>query len=132
MVSEGDLEEDLLEDSYEYLQQLSECPINLNQTSRKELEQLPFLSEQQIDDLLGYLYLYAPIRSLSELRMIKSMGYQQIALMRFFAVAGESLVEEKTFPSLSTIEKYGKHTITATGRIPFYYRKGDYDGVKNG
>ena len=80
MISEGDLDEEYSEDSYEYLQQLSENPINLNQTSRKELEQLPFLSEQQIDDLLGYLYLYGPMLSLGELRMVRSMDYQQIAL----------------------------------------------------
>ena len=132
MISEGDLDEEYSEDSYEYLQQLSENPINLNQTSRKELEQLPFLSEQQIDDLLGYLYLYGPMLSLGELRMVRSMDYQQIALLPFFVVAGEAPAKKKTFPSLSTIEKYGKHTITATARIPFYYRKGDYDGVKDG
>lgn len=112
-------------DDYERLQQLAEHPINLNNTNRQELEQLPFLSEQQIDELMDYLLRYGPMRSLGELRMVKAMSYQQLALLPFFVTIGEAPVKEKSFPSWSTIAKYGKHTMTLTGRVPFYNRKGD-------
>ena len=117
-----------LEAYYDQLQQLSEHPIDLNHTTREELEQLPFLSDQQIMDLIEYLDRYGPMRSMNELKMIRSFDYQQLALMPFFVYVGEVAKEAPRFPSLQNIAKYGKHTVTATGHIPFYERKGDQNG----
>ena len=117
-----------LEAYYDQLQQLAEHPIDLNRTTREELEQLPFLSDQQIMDLMEYLNRYGPMRSMNELKMIRSLDYQQLALLPFFVYVGEVPKEEPHFPSLQNITKYGKHTLTATGHIPFYERKGDQNG----
>ena len=43
------------EDYHGYLQQLADHPIDLNHTSREDLEQLPFLSFQQVMDIIEYL-----------------------------------------------------------------------------
>ena len=116
------------EDYHGYLQQLADHPIDLNHTSREDLEQLPFLSFQQVMDIIEYLDRYGPMRSLNELKMIGSLDYQQIALLPFFTYVGEVSREQPHFPSFHNIMKYGKHTVMATGHVPFYERKGDRNG----
>jgi len=117
-----------LEAYYDQLQQLAEHPLDLNHTTREELELLPFLSDQQIMDLMEYLNRYGPMRSMNELKMVSSLDYQQITLLPFFVYVGEVPKEEPHFPSFQNIMKYGKHTVTATGNIPFYEREGDQNG----
>ena len=66
---------------YEQLQTdlyaLHEAPINLNNTSDEELQQLYFLSPQQIDDILAYADRH-PFETLYELRMIQSLADYEI------------------------------------------------------
>jgi hypothetical protein len=122
-----DMDEADWNENFEHLEQLAEHPIDLNRATREELEQLPFLSSQQVMDLMEYLYRYGPMRSLGELRMVTSLDYQQIALLPYFVYAGEVAVESYT-PSLDTIVRRGHHTLTLTGRVPFYERRGDDNG----
>lgn len=136
-------EESGWEENYELLQELAEHPIDINQATREELEQLPFLSDQQVMDLIEYRDRYGPLRSKGEFRMVRSMDYQQIRLLPFFVYVGE--VNEPSTPLVSRgkydapnekgwqraarrLTDYGHHTITATGRIPFYERRGDQSG----
>lgn len=79
-------------------------------------------------DLMEYLDRYGPMRSMNELKMVRSLDYQQITLLPFFVYVGEVPTEEPRFPSFQNITKYGKHTVTATGHVPFYERKGDQNG----
>ena len=116
------------EEYHERLQQLADHPLDLNQTTREDLEQLPFLSEQQVMDIMEYLDRYGPMRSMNELKMVRLLDYQQLALLPFFVFVGEVAREKPRFPSLQNIAKYGKHTVTATGHVPFYERKGDQNG----
>ena len=125
VINTEDMDADEAEDTYERLQQLSEHPINLNNTTREELEQLPFLSDQQIDELIEYLLRYGPMRSFGELRMIRAMDFQQLALLPFFVEIGEVPKKKSTFPRWSDLAHYGKHTLTLTGRLPFYNHQGD-------
>ena len=105
------------------LQHLADHPINLNNTNREELEQLPFLSQQQVMDLIEYLDRYRPMRSLGELRMVRSMSYQQLTLLPYFVYLGEYVPPATARPPLKP-----HHTLTATGSIPFYDRQGDKSG----
>lgn len=61
---------------YEELQMdlldLAEHPIDLNSATENDLQKLRFLSPEQIDDILLYVYLH-PMDSLYELRMISSL-----------------------------------------------------------
>ncbi|MBQ9356230.1 MAG: helix-hairpin-helix domain-containing protein [Prevotella sp.] len=121
---------ELLAASYELLEQLATTPLDLNSASREELEQLPFLSAQQIMDLQEYVYRYGPMRSLGELRMVQSLDYAQLSLLPFFVYVSDQ-PDAPTYeymPRLDTLLHHSRHTLIATARIPFYRRKGDRNG----
>mgnify|MGYP002864730919 FL=1 len=122
-----EMEEEYATETLEWLEERTTTPLNLNQTSREELEQLPFLSAQQVEGILEYIYRYGPMRSLSELQMITALDFHTRQLLRYFVEAGQ----EKTtspWPRLSDVTKYGRHTLMTTAKIPFYERRGDRNG----
>ncbi len=55
-VEAENMESSSLEELYDILSERVEQPINLNQATREELEQLPFLTAQQLEQLLEYTY----------------------------------------------------------------------------
>ncbi|MBQ8047800.1 MAG: helix-hairpin-helix domain-containing protein [Prevotella sp.] len=118
-----DAEEDA-ELQFETLSELAEHRINLNNASREDLEQLPFLTRRQVEDIQEYLYRYGPMRSLAELAMIESIDYRQRQLLECFTFVGEN-DEKPSAPTLKDILKYGKNELTFTTRVPLYNRKGD-------
>lgn len=121
-----DMESADWEDTYELLCQLEQQPINLNTATREELEALPFLSALQVEGIMEYLYRYGAMKSLNELRMIRSMDYAQIALLQYFAYVEDE--RKAHFPRLADIAKYGRHELMANAHVPFYNRKGDRNG----
>lgn len=120
-----DVESSQWEETYEWLCELEQHPLDLNTVTREQLEELPFLSAQQIEEIMEYRYRYGPMKSLGELQMIRSLGYGQRRLLSNFVYVGTEQAER--FPSLRQIAQYGQHELMATGRIPFYERKGDND-----
>ena len=78
---------------YEQLQtdlySLHESPINLNATTEEELSELPFLSPQQIDELLAYADKH-PFASLYELRLIHSLADYDIRNLLPFVCIGSA------------------------------------------
>ena len=56
------------------LSELSQHPLNLNTITREQLETLPFLTPQQIEELMAYRYRYGPLKSMGELQMIRSLA----------------------------------------------------------
>ena len=72
---------------YEELQidliDLAEHPIDLNTATESDLQRLRFLSPEQIDDILLYVYQH-PMDSLYELRMISSLQDYDIRNIRAF------------------------------------------------
>ena len=123
-----DVETAAWEDTYELLCELEQHPMDVNTVTREELEQLSFLSAQQVEDIMAYRYSYGPLKSLSELMMIRSLDTTRRRLLASFLFVGEK--QEHRFPRLSEIAKYGRSELMATGRIPFYERKGDQDGYQ--
>ena len=120
---------ELLYDNYELMEQLAAHPLDLNSVTREELEQLPFLSSMQVMDIAEYLDRYGPMRSLGELRMIRSLDRQQLALLPFFVyVTGEADHDEPVRPPLDSLLHWGKSSLWATIRIPTYQRAGDKNG----
>ena len=97
----------------ELLEDLSINKINLNQATREQLEQLPFLSAQQVEGIMEYLYRYGPMRSLSELQMITQLDYQTRQQLKHYVEVGKEQ-SPSVWPKLSDVAKYGKHTIMAT------------------
>lgn len=111
---------------YEDLAALTEQKIDLNSATREDLAALPFLSEQQVEDICEYVWRYAPLRSLMELAMIESMDAQTRKLLLQFVYIGEA-AEGRT-PSLKELLTRSKSQLTLTGAIPFYERRGDKNG----
>lgn len=124
----NDTESDVWESYYDMLCDLEANPININTATREELEQLPFLTAEEVEDISEYLYLHGPMKSLGELAMIENLDYFKRRLLFYFTYAGE--VESRTFPSMKNILKYGKHDVMGTVKVPFYTRKGDKDGYE--
>ena len=113
----------------EVLNELHENRINLNTATREDLARLPFLNDQQIEEICAYIYRYAPIRSLGELAMIESLDQNRRKLLCEFVYIDET-AEKEHFPSWQQIAKYGKNELLATAKIPFYERAGDKNGYQ--
>lgn len=122
-----DLDGTDVEQTMEELEAVAEHPINLNQMTRDQLEQLPFLSARQVEDIMAYVYRYGPVRSVNELTMVTSIDYHTRELLKHFVEAGEE-VPKKVWPTLENVKKFGKHNVMLSGKIPCYERKGDKDG----
>ena len=118
-----DMESEEWQDCYELLCELEEHPININSATWDDLQRIPFLDNQQIDDILSYKYQYGGIQSIGELAMINSIDYYTRCLLSFFIRCDKE--EEKKFPSLQQIAKYGKNDLLFTIDVPFYKRRGD-------
>lgn len=121
-----DIESTDMEYCFDMLCDMEKHPININTATREELEQFPFLTAKDVEDISEYLYRYGPMKSLGELAMIKDLDYFKRRLLFYFTYAGT--IEERTFPKLGNIIKYGVHDIIGTAKIPFYKRKGDREG----
>ena len=93
--------------TYDLLCDLTQHPININKATREELEALPFLSAQQVEELMAYLYRYAPMRSTAELRMLKLLTPAQRTLLSYCIYAGEG-----------DTKRYVHHDLTATAKLP--------------
>lgn len=122
-----EVENERLEDSYERMGELYENKIDINKATKEDLEQFPFLSDEQIEELSEYIYYHAPLRSIGDLAMIESLDSKRRTLLQYFIYFGNE-ADREHFPTLTNIAKYGKHELTATGHIPLYDRAGDENG----
>lgn len=66
------------------LYELINKPILINFCNKEDLEQLPFLTDRQIENLLFYRYQYGELKSLHELRMVEDFDYETISLITPF------------------------------------------------
>ena len=87
---------------------LHEHPINLNNTSDEELQQLYFLSPRQIDDILLYAYKH-PFESLYELKMIPSLESYEIRDLLPLVRVGAGAENNKVYAH--EVFSYAKHEI---------------------
>lgn len=114
--------------TYELLCELEQHPMDINRVSREQLEELPFLSAQQVEGIMAYLWRYGRMESLGELAMVRELDYSQRRLLTYFIYIDEQDDDRQKPPSLKQVAKYGRHELMATGRVPFYQRKGDKEG----
>ena len=84
-----DMESEEWQLNYDLLCELEQHPININKATREDLEQLPFLSAQQVEALMEYKYRYGGMKSLAELMMIREIEPQMRKLLGCFIYAGE-------------------------------------------
>ena len=77
------------ESFYEMLISVAQNPINLNIATREQLENLPFLSENQIENILEFRYLYGDFNTIYELQLIDGLDMTDIRRMLPFVFVGE-------------------------------------------
>lgn len=91
---------------------LAEHPINLNNTTKEELEQLYFLSDLQIENILYFLYRHGKMHTIYELRLIEGLENYHIRNLLPFVYAGEADAEKQKKPfHIKEVCAYGKHQV---------------------
>lgn len=111
------------ENQYNDLAELAEHPFNINTITKEQLEQLPFLSEKLIENILYYLYKYGPMVSKNELLGVEGMDYQTRKFLEDFIYIGPAKIYENRF-SLKRLLKYNQQDLLIRVDIPFYQRAG--------
>ena len=114
------------EEALEWLSAMADSPLDINVASREELEQLPFLSAAQIDDIEEYHYRYGKMKSMNELYMIKSLDAARIELMKCFLVVKDE--DKQQALRIKDLLAHSRQQLTAYCRVPFYPRRGDRNG----
>ena len=128
-----DVDNELSQQQYEFLQDLYNNKIDINHASREDLEQLPFLSAQQVEDIEEYIYRYGEMKSAGELQMIASIDAVTRRLLLQFVTfkfapgnvrpAKDSLYQEQK--GLAKLFSHTRQELIVSGKIPTYKRRGD-------
>lgn len=126
MLEEDDDEAADWEATYDALCELENNPVDINNATKEDMERIPFLSDNEIADILEYIYRNGAMKTAAELSMIKSLSARKCRLLQYF-IHVESC-ERKNFPTLRDILRYGKNEFLVTGNIPLYEREGDKKG----
>ncbi len=108
---------------YDDLCELHDHPLNINTVTKEQLEQLPFLSAMQVENILAYVYSYGPMQTLGELQLVEEMDFETRQLLSLFVYA-EGAGEKSRKLSLKNVLRYGKHELTTRLDIPLYERAG--------
>lgn len=96
-LADSDMNEEDINILIEQLSILIDNPISINHATRNELEQLPFLSDQQIENLLYYRYHYGHFMSLHELKVIEGFDlFMAELLMPFFEIVAKQAVDNSS------------------------------------
>lgn len=126
LVEEEDIESTDYEAAYEMLGELASHRMNINTARREDLERIPFLTADEIEDICAYLYRHGDMMTIDELAMIGSIDYNKRMLLQQFLYVGDRPADR--FPSLDDILRHGKHELLFTAKIPAYEREGDKNG----
>lgn len=116
-------EEHNWEDELEELSQRLQEPVNINIATKHQLEQFPFLTDIQIENILAYVYIHGQMQTLYELQLVGELDKRTIDLLLPF-VCAQPVENKPGYPSLKTLLKYGKQEILTRLDVPFYTRKG--------
>jgi hypothetical protein len=83
------------ESFYEVLAAAVQNPMNLNVATREQLENLPFLSDTQVQSLLEFRYLYGDFNTIYELQLVEGLDMTDIRRMLPFVFVGEGGVNQR-------------------------------------
>lgn len=118
-----DGEERNWENELEELSRHLQEPININSATKQQLEQFPFLTDIQIENILAYIYIHGQMQTVYELQLVEEMDKYTIELLLPF-VCVQPVKMSSNYPSLKTLLKYGKQEVLTRLDIPLYTRKG--------
>lgn len=107
------------------LEEIHEHPFNLNTATKEQLEQLHFLNNTEIEELLAYIYIKGPMKTLGELILIEKLNYKSRQYLLLFTYV-ENIEPEKEKEKIKwkDLWKKGKHEIMTRLDIPLYEREG--------
>ena len=96
------------ESFFEDLMYCAQHPINLNQSTREELDKLPFLSDIQVENILAYVYQNGKLQTIYELQLVEGLDMTDIRRMLAFVNVGEAVdLTPKIY--WHDVMKYGKN-----------------------
>lgn len=111
------------QEQYEALSELAAHPLNINNITKKQLEQFPFLSDKLIENILYYLYKYGPMLTENELMGIEGMDYQTRSFLQKFIYIGNAENKEDNF-SWKQLFKYNKQELLTRLDLPLNVKAG--------
>lgn len=121
--------ESIPDDLVEYLQDLSDNPVNLNDTSSQALEGLPFLTDFQRKALRAYICQNGQMVSLNELFVINGFDTVTIRLLKDFAKVEPV---EWGRPSLGELLRKGRSTVVTGAKTVFPRGRGYQEDIYAG
>ena len=74
-VNNDDEEELNWENVIEELSERIQQPVNLNSATKEQLEQFPFLTDIQIENLLAYVYINGQMQTIYELQLVEEINF---------------------------------------------------------
>ena len=111
-------------DMMEELAVLASHPMDINTATREQMQKLPFLTDEQIEDIQEYVFVHNGMRSLSELLAISSIDSRTRQFLSIFLTAKIWPGQKKDSISLKTLLRDAKHEVGTRMDIPLYYRLG--------
>lgn len=127
MAQTEDIDDGSLEQLYDELADIAATKIDINTCTREQLEQLPFLTAQQVMDIIEYRDMAGRMEMSMELYLVPSLDRETILLLRQFLTFSPQPSGD-TIPSLRKVLRYGRNTLLADLHIPLYERQGDRNG----
>ncbi len=103
------------------LRLLHDNPMNINTATREELLRLPFLDEEQVEEIHAYVYLHGFIQTQGELRLVPLLDSRTRRFLSLFVTYGAD--PEKTEKKHKLFTPI-KNSLTTRLDVPLYYRKG--------
>ena len=110
---------------YDKLHSLALNPLNLNQATKEQLDDLLFLSDIQIENILRYIYSYGPLNTIYELQLIDGLDMTDIRnMLAFVCIKNNDRADNKIYKA--DLWRYGRHTLLyRLDRVP--EKKSGYD-----
>ncbi len=124
MANDDYAEEQGWTDHMEEMAQLASHPMEINTATREQMQQLPFLSDEQIEEIHEYIFLNQGMRSMSELMAIPSIDQRTRKYLQLFFTANVWPDEWKDSVSLKSLLHNAHHDVSTRLDIPLYYRLG--------
>ena len=123
LLADEELTSDALGELSLMYESMHEDPLNINQATREQLLRLPFLTDEQIEDIHAYIYIHGPMLSLGELELTGSLDWNTRRMLREFVYAGPPVTEKERL-DICRILREGRSELTGRLDIPLYLRDG--------
>lgn len=117
--SDGTLQQ--WDEQMQELRLLHDSPMNINTATRDELLRLPFLDEEQVEEIHAYIYLHGPLQTVGELRLVPLLDSRTRRFLSLFVTFGDAPPPTTRRHSPLTPVT---NTLTTRLDIPLYYRRG--------